>query len=111
MIISIDDELFQKVKQIVKGRNLTLFNELESIKPLDTVATDTTDTTDTTLAKAREIKTQRIKESIKETIKSLHSQDIQPTKYKINKRTGISFITINKYYQSILNEVKNEIGA
>ena len=105
MIISIDDELFQKVKQIVKGRNLTLFNELESIKPLDTVATDTT------LAKAREIKTQRIKESIKETIKSLHSQDIQPTKYKINKLTGITFITINKYYQSILNEVKNEIGA
>ena len=105
MIISIEDELFQKVKQIVKGRNLTLFNELESIKPLDTVATDTT------LAKAREIKTQRIKESIKETIKSLHSQDIQPTKYKINKLTGISFITINKYYQSILDEVKNEIGA
>ena len=105
MIISIEDELFQKVKQIVKGRNLTLFNELESIKPLDTVATDTT------LAKAREIKTQRIKESIKETIKSLHSQDIQPTKYKINKLTGITFITINKYYQSILNEVKNEIGA
>ena len=108
MIISIDDELFQKVKQIVKGRNLTLFNELESIKPLDTVATDTTDTT---LAKAREIKTKRIKQSIKETIQKLFSQDIQPTKYKINKLTGITFITINKYYQSILNEVKNEIGA
>ena len=105
MIISIDDELFQKVKQIVKGRNLTLFNELESIKPLDTVATDTT------LAKAREIKTKRIKQSIKETIQKLFSQDIQPTKYKINKLTGISFITINKYYQSILDEVKNEIGA
>ena len=104
MIISIDDELFQKVKQIVKGRNLTLFNELESIKPLDTVATDTT------LAKAREIKTKRIKESVKETIKSLINENIQPTKYKINKLTGISFITINKYYQSILDEVKNEIG-
>ena len=104
MIISIDDELFQKVKQIVKGRNLTLFNELELIKPLDTVATDTT------LAKAREIKTQRIKESIKETIKSFYNENIQPTKYKINKRTGIAFITINKYYQSILDEVLNEIG-
>ena len=101
MIISIDDELFQKVKQIVKGRNLTLFNELEAIKPLDTVATDTT------LIKAREIKTQRIKQSIKETIKTLHSQDIQPTKYKVNKLTGIAFITINKYYQSILDEVTN----
>ena len=105
MIISIDDELFQKVKQIVKGRNLTLFNELESIKPLDTVATDNT------LQQAREIKTQRIKQSIKKTIQKLFSQDIQPTKYKINKLTGISFITINKYYQSILDEVKNEIGA
>ncbi len=105
MIISIDDELFQKVKQIVKGRNLTLFNELESIKPLDTVATDNT------LQQAREIKTQRIKQSIKKTIQKLFSQDISPTKYKINKLTGISFITINKYYQSILNEVKNEIGA
>jgi len=105
MIIDINDELFEKVKQIVKGRNLTLFNEMEQIKPLDTVSTDTT------LIKAREIKTQRIKETIKETIKSLHSQDIQPTKYKINKLTGISFITINKYYQSILDEVKNEIGA
>ena len=105
MIISIDDELFQKVKQIVKGRNLTLFNELESIKPLDTVATNNT------LQQAREIKTQRIKQSIKKTIQKLFSQDIQPTKYKINKLTGISFITINKYYQSNLDEVKNEIGA
>ena len=105
MIIDIKDELFEKVKQIVKGRNFTLFNEMEQIKPLDTAATDTT------LIKAREIKTQRIKQSIKETIKTLHSQDIQPTKYKINKLTGIAFITINKYYQSILNEVKNEIGA
>ena len=105
MIIDIKDELFEKVKQIVKGRNFTLFNEMEQIKPLDTAATDNT------LIKAREIKTQRIKQSIKETIKTLHSQDIQPTKYKINKLTGIAFITINKYYQSILNEVKNEIGA
>ena len=104
MIIDIKDELFQKVKQIVKGRNLTLFNELESIKPLDTVATDNT------LQQAREIKTQRIKQSIKKTIQKLFSQDIQPTKYKINKLTGISFITINKYYQSILDEVLNEIG-
>ena len=104
MIISIDDELFQKVKQIVKGRNLTLFNELESIKPLDTVATDTTDTT---LAKARELKTQRVKQLISKTIKELLSKDISPTKYKVNKATGIAFITLNKYYDDILEEVKN----
>ena len=88
MIISIDDELFQKVKQIVKGRNLTLFNELESIKPLDTVATDNT------LQQAREIKTQRIKQSIKETITSLINEDINPTKYKV---TQLSHIDSNKF--------------
>ena len=107
MIISIDEELFQKVKQIVKGRNLSIYEQLEEIKPLDTVATVTADNT---LQQAREIKTQRIKQSIKETIKSLISEDISPTKYKINKLTGISFITLNKYYQSILDEVLNEAG-
>src|SRR6218665_3685347 len=101
MIIEIDEELFQKVKQIVKSRNLSIYEQLEEIKPLDTVATDNT------LQQAREIKTQRIKQSIKETITSLINEDINPTKYKVNKRTGISFITLNKYYQSILDEVTN----
>jgi hypothetical protein len=99
LIISIDEELFQKVKQIVKGRNLSIFEQLEEIKPLDTVVTDTT------LQQAREIKTQRIKQSIKETIKSLIDENISPTKYQINKRTGIAFITINKYYDEILKEI------
>ena len=102
MIISIDEELFQKVKQIVKGRNLSIYEQLEDIKPLDTVATDNT------LQQARDIKTQRVKQTIKETIKELLSKDIQPTKYKINKATGIAFITLNKYYDDILEEVKNE---
>lgn len=101
MIIDINEELFHKVKQIVKSRNLSIYEQLEEIKPLDTV------TTDNTLIKAREVKTQRIKQSIKETIKSLTNEDISPTKYKINKITGISFVTINKYYQSILDEVTN----
>ena len=100
MIIDINEELFHKVKQIVKSRNLSIYEQLEEIKPLDTVATNT-------LIKAREVKTQRIKQSIKETIKSLTNEDISPTKYKVNKRTGISFVTINKYYQSILDEVTN----
>ena len=103
MIISIDEELFQKVKQIVKSRNLSIYEQLEEIKPLDTVATDTT------LAKARELKTQRVKQLISKTIKELLSKDITPTKYKVNKATGIAFITLNKYYQSILDEVENEI--
>ncbi len=102
MIISIDEELFHKVKQIVKGRNLSIYEQLEEIKPLETI------TTDNTLQQARELKTQRVKQSIKETIQELLNQDITPTKYKVNKKTGISFITINKYYDDILKEVSNE---
>ncbi|MFW2612882.1 hypothetical protein [Aliarcobacter butzleri] len=101
MIIEIRDDLFYKLVELMKNRNTTIYNELKEIKPLDTVATDNT------LQQAREIKTQRIKESIKETIQELYNQDMTPTKYKINKRTGIAFITINKYYQSILDEVSN----
>ena len=102
MIISIDDDLFDKVVEIVKHRNLSIYNELKEIQPLDdTVATDT-------LAKARELKTQKVKQSIEQSIKELLSKDIQPTKYKVNKSTGIAFITLNKYYDDILEEVKND---
>ena len=100
MIISIDEELFHKVKQIVKGRNLSIYEQLEEIKPLETI------TTDNTLQQARELKTQRVKQSIKETIKELLSKDISPSKYKINKSTGIAFVTLNKYYDDILEEIK-----
>lgn len=101
MIIDISEELFQKVKQIVKVRNLSLYEQLEELKPLDTI------TTDTTLTKARAMKTQRIKQSIQKTIKCLYSEDMKPTKYQIHKRTGIAYVTINKYYDDIIQEVQN----
>ena len=98
MIIEIDDELFHKVKQIVKGRNTQVFEQLEQLQEIQTKDT---------LKQARTIKTQRVKQSIKETITSLYSQDIQPTKYKIHKSTGIAYITLNKYYDEIIKEVRN----
>lgn len=100
MIIDIDEELFNKVKQILKGRNVSIYEQLENIKPLDNIQNNT-------LQEARDIKTQRVKQSIKETIKSFYNEDIKPTKYQIHKRTGISYITINKYYDEILKEVQN----
>ena len=99
MIIEIRDDLFYKLVELMENRSKSIYNELKEIKPLDTVATDT-------LAKARELKTQKVKQTIKETIKELHSQNIQPTKYKINKATGIAFVTLNKYYDDILEEIK-----
>ena len=102
MIIEIREELFYKLVELMKHRNLSIYNELKEIKPLDTVATNNT------LQQARDIKTQRVKQLISKTIKELLSKDITPTKYKVNKATGIAFITLNKYYDDILEEVKND---
>ena len=102
MIIEIRDDLFYKLVDLMENRSKSIYNELKEIKPLDTAAIDTT------LQQARELKTQRVKQSIEQSIKELLSKDIQPTKYKVNKSTGIAFITLNKYYDDILEEVKNE---
>ena len=101
MIIQIRDDLFDKVVEIMKHRNLSIYNELKEIQPLDDTVT-----TDTTLQQARELKTQKVKQLIRETIKELLSQDIQPTKYKVHKATGIAFITLKKYYDGILEDIK-----
>ena len=101
MIIEIRDDLFYKLVELMKHRNLAIYKELKEIKPLEKVATNNT------LQQARELKTQKVKQLIRETIKELLSQDIQPTKYKVNKATGIAFITLNKYYNDILEEVQN----
>ena len=101
MIIEIREELFYKLVELMKHRNLSIYNELKEIKPLDKVATNNT------LQQAREIKTQKVKQLIRETIKELLSKDISPNKYKVNKATGIAFITLNKYYDDILEEVKS----
>ncbi len=102
LIIEIKEDLFYKLIDLMKNRNTTIYQELKQIKPLDTVATDNT------LQQAREVKTAKVKETIKETIKELLNTNISPTKYQINKRTGIAFITLNKYFDDILDEVQNE---
>jgi len=101
MIIDIEDKLYYKMLEIVKGRNLTLYNQVKEIKPLaDIKIVDT-------LTVAREIKSNRIKENIKETLIELLQSDIKPNKYNIHKRTNIAYVTINKYYNEILDEVLN----
>ena len=99
MIIEIRDDLFYKLVDLMENRSKSIYNELKEIKPLEVA-------TDNTLQQARELKTKRVKQSIKETIKELLSKDISPTKYRINKSTGIAFVTLNKYYSHILEDIK-----
>ena len=79
--------------KIVKLRNTTLYNQIKNIKVVDTLTT------------ARTIKTERIKESIKSTLRELIQSNIKPTKYKVHKSTNIAYTTLAKYYDDILDEL------
>jgi len=103
MIIEIEEELFNKLKELMKNRSKSIFEQLENLKPLTTITADTN-----TLQTARDTKTKRVKQSIKETIKSLTNENIKLSKYQIHKRTKIAYVTINKYFDEILEEVLNE---
>jgi hypothetical protein len=99
LLIEIDKNDFSQVLKIIKLRNNTLYNKIKDIKPF--THTDT-------LTTARNIKTNRIKEGIKSTLRELIQSNIKPSKYKVHKSTNIAYITLNKYYNDILDEVQNE---
>ena len=98
MIIDIPDELFSKVVQIVKGRNIAVCEELQQLSSLKLH----------TLATARNIKTNRIKERIKTTLIELIESDIRVSKYQVHKSTNIAYTTLNKYYDDILDEILSD---
>ncbi len=102
MIIEIDEGLFEKVKMIVKNRSIKTYKILEEIEALNTSDLDNS------LSTARSIKTQRIKERIKITLKELLEANISLSKYQVHKRTKIAYVTLNKYYDEMLEEVHNE---
>ncbi len=104
MIIEIEEELFNKLKELMKNRSKSIYEQLEQIKPLEDIPTNS-------LQQARTVKTQRVKQSIKETIKSLLNANMKPTKYQVHKKTGIAYVTINKYYDEILAEVRRQVKS
>ncbi len=104
MIIDIDDELFFKIKELIKKRNIGIYNQLEHIKQLKETSTDI-------LIKARAVKTTRKKEEIKIAIKELIHSNINVSMYQVHKKTAISYKTLHKYYRDIFDEVLEEIKS
>ncbi len=98
MIVDITDENWDKIIKIVKSRNKKLAKELEDIKPLEMIE-------DSNLIKARSIKTERVKNRIREAIKNLRAKETTPSKYKVHKETGIAYTTLSKYFDEIIKEV------
>ena len=96
MLIDINDELYYQVVKIVKSRNLTIYEQLQKIKPYDV------------LAIARATKTKRVKDTIKTALRDTIESNINPSKYQVHKRTKTPYVTINKYYDDILDKVNNE---
>ncbi|MDC0933810.1 hypothetical protein OAR97_08160 [Arcobacteraceae bacterium] len=104
MIIDIDEELFTKIKDIVKSRNITVYNQLVNIKESNSTQSEL-------LLKARAIKTNRKKDEINIAIKELIHSKTKPTKYQVNKKTSISYKTLDKYFDCIFDEVLKEIKS
>jgi len=100
MIIDINEELFNEVLKIVKGRSLKVHQQLQQLKPLNI--------NDNSLVEARVIKTDRIKKRIRVALQELIQSNTKPTKYQVHKSTKIAYITLNKYFDNILDEVQNE---
>ena len=96
MLIQIDEEIYSQVLQVVKLKDATLYNQLQNLKIVDAVA------------KARTIKTQRVKERIKSALIELLQTKEHPTRYKVHKQTSITYSTLNKYYDDIFDEVQLE---
>ena len=57
MIIDIEDDLFYKIKDLMKKRSKSIYEQLENITLLDTLPTDT-------LQKARDTKTLKVKQNL-----------------------------------------------
>ncbi len=98
MLFNIEDNLYKKLLITLSDTDKKLYFELLELKPIIT-----------SIEHARNTKTNKAKQSIKETIKSLYNQNMSITKYRINKLTGISFKTLNKYFDELFQEVKNEL--
>lgn len=56
------------------------------------------------LAKARMIRTQRIKDAMKSSIRELIAHETPPTRYKVHIDTNIAYSTLNKYFDEVLHE-------
>ena len=95
MLIQIDEEIYSQVLQVLKLKDATLYNQFQDLKIVDAVA------------KARTIKTERIKERIKSALIELLQTKEHPTRYKVHKQTSITYSTLNKYYDEIFDEVKS----
>ena len=84
------EDIYNQVMDTLEEHNQKLFEIVSTIKTKDTLAT------------ARTIKTDRIKLAIKSALLELLEAETIPTKYKVHKSTNIAYITLNKYYNPIL---------
>ena len=99
MIIEIEECVFNQIKDELLKSDTALYTQIKEIKPLENI---------NPLLIARTIKTKRVKDNIKSTLRELLQSNITPSKYKVHKTTKIAYVTLNKYYDVILDEVQNE---
>ena len=101
MILDINDKLLIKIKSLLEKRSKNLLKELNKIKPIKNISDNNQN-----IENARNQKTSQKKDKIKNSILELKKDKINISKYQIHKKTGIAYVTINKYYDEIINNIK-----
>jgi capsule polysaccharide modification protein KpsS len=96
MIFELESELFNRVLKVAESCHPKLHKELLTLQPKKKAYS---------LEDARAIKSTHKRKAIKDTIEALQAQNITPTKYQVHKRTNIAYVTLNRYYDTILDEV------
>lgn len=96
MLLEINLELYKKLSSTLKKIDKNLYFEFMQLIPLETDIT-----------KARAVKTRNAKQSIKKAIKELIAFNLPLNRYQVHKRTNIPYKTLAKYFDEVLNEIRN----
>ena len=91
---SINDELYKEILKILEKRNKTIYKKLLECVDIKK---------DNSLEKARATKSNNKIEEIKKAMIEIGiEKKREPTKYEIHKKTNIAYVTINKYYDYLI---------
>ena len=92
----IDNELYKEVLEALEKRNKRLYKKMLELNDVDKNG----------LKKARAKKSDRKMDEIKKAILKISKEEhSQPSKYQVHKLTNIAYVTINKYYDEIVDNL------
>jgi hypothetical protein len=92
----IEDDLYRDILSLLEKRNKALYQKMLELKDVDM---------NINLSIARATKTNNKKNEMKKAIIEIAKiKHRKPTKYELHTKTKIAYVTINKYFDEIIDE-------